>query len=64
MNQEKLTADDALYILNAMKKRDYKPKINQHTGTDYNEMNRAALDYAISIIEAELLKKRTDSVSK
>ena len=43
--------DDVIYILKAMINRDYKPRINAHTGNDLNDMARAALDYAIEAIE-------------
>ena len=48
-----LDRDTALFILRAMRDRDYKPRINKHTGDDKNDMNRAALNYAISAIERE-----------
>jgi hypothetical protein len=42
---------NVLYILRAMRDKDYKPRINKHTGNDYNDLNRWALDYAIEAIE-------------
>ena len=46
-----LTKEEAVYILNAMKTRDYKPRINGHTGNDLNDMNRAALELAVKAVE-------------
>jgi hypothetical protein len=45
--------DAVLYILRAMHDRHYKPKVNPHTGTDYNDMNRWALEKAMEAVEKE-----------
>jgi hypothetical protein len=50
--------ETALYILRAMRDRDYKPKINPHTGTDYNDMSRWALNYAIKAIDRGYRERR------